>query len=192
MDRYCTPRSQVVHQARQVSTGSLSLPDGHSQGVQGQVGAHWPVGGLPADDPPRVHVGHESHIDPPAEGAYIGGGTSRLRGNVGDPQPTRGKRLEVALDQVGRALLSRRAARGARGPGTADAAQAQVAHEAHGRCTGPRDRHRDARQFRVGPVSRASCGPPAPSSWFLWTLDISALRASSRRLLALGGRLRRA
>ena len=53
-----------------------------------------------------------------------------MRGNVGDPQPTRGKRLEVALDQVGRALLSRRAARGARGPGTADAAQAQVAHEA--------------------------------------------------------------
>ena len=73
-----------------------------------------------------------------------------MRGNVGDPQPTRGKRLEVALDQVGRALLSRRAARGARGPGAADAAQAQVAHEAHGRYCGPRDRHRDARQPRVG------------------------------------------
>ena len=38
MDRYCTPRSQVVYQARQVSTGSFPLPDGHSQGVQGQVG----------------------------------------------------------------------------------------------------------------------------------------------------------
>ena len=33
-------------------------------------------------------------------------------------------------DEVGRALLSRCAARGARGPGTADAAQAQVCHEA--------------------------------------------------------------
>ena len=116
------PTVGVMHQARQVSTGSLSLPDGHLKGVQGQVGAHWPVGGLPADDPPRVHVGHESHIDPPGEGAYVGGGTSRLRGNVGDPQPTRGEGLEVALDQVGRALLSRRAARGARGPGAADAA----------------------------------------------------------------------
>ena len=36
MDLYCTPRSQVMHQARQVSTGSLSLPYGHSQGVQGR------------------------------------------------------------------------------------------------------------------------------------------------------------
>ena len=122
MDLYCTPRSQVVHQARQVGPLTFPLPDGHLKGAGGQVGARWPVGGLPADDPPRVHVGHESHIDPPREGAYIGGGTSRLRGNVGDPQPTRSKRLEVALDQVGRALLSRRAARGARGPGTADAA----------------------------------------------------------------------
>ena len=47
-------------------------PDGHSQGVQGQVGVQ-AGGGLPADDPPGVHVGHESHIDPPGEGAYIGG-----------------------------------------------------------------------------------------------------------------------
>ena len=35
-------------------------------------------------------------------------------------------------------------------------------------------------------------GPQHRDSWFLWTLDISALRISSRRLLALGGRLRRA
>ena len=120
----CTyaPRSQVMHQVREISPLTFPLPDGHLQGVQGQVGAHWPVGGLPADDPPRVHVGHESHIDPPGEGAYIGGGTSRLRGNVGDPQLIGSKRLEVALDQVSRALLSRRAARGARGPGAPDAA----------------------------------------------------------------------
>ena len=32
-----------MHQARQVSTGSFPLPDGHLKGVQGQVGAHWPV-----------------------------------------------------------------------------------------------------------------------------------------------------
>ena len=119
----------MVHQARQVGPLTFPLPDGHLKGVQGQVGVQ-AGGGLPADDPPRVHVGHESHIDPPGEGAYIGGGTSRSRGNVGDPQPTRGKGLEVAPDQVGRTLLSRRTARGAREPGASDTAQTQVAHEA--------------------------------------------------------------
>ena len=71
----CTyaPRSQVMHQVREISPLTFPLPDGHLQGVQGQVGAHWPVGGLPADDPPREDVGHENHIDPPGEGAYIGG-----------------------------------------------------------------------------------------------------------------------
>ena len=52
-----------------------------------------------------------------------------MRGNVGDPQPTRGKRLEVALDQVGRALLSRCAARGARGLGASDTVQTQIGHQ---------------------------------------------------------------
>lgn len=64
MARYCTPRSQVVYQARQVNALAPALPDSHFQGVQGQVSAHWPVGGLPDDDPPRVHVSHENHIDP--------------------------------------------------------------------------------------------------------------------------------
>ena len=162
MDLYCTPRSQVVHQARQVSTGSFPLPGGHLKGVQGQVCEHWSVGGLPAHDSPREDIGDEGDVDPPGEGAYVGGGTSRLRGNVGDLQLVRPERVEMPFDEVGRALLSRRAARGARGPGATDAAQAQVAHEPHGRCTGPRDRHRDAQRPQVGPVSRASCGPPAP------------------------------
>ena len=77
-----------------------------SQGVRGQVGAHWPVGGLPADEPPGVHVGDEGDVDPPGEGAYVGGGTSRLRGNVGDPQLVRPERAEMPFDEVGRALLS--------------------------------------------------------------------------------------
>ena len=181
-----------MHQARETSPGAFPLPDGHLEGVQGQVGAHWPAGGLPADDPPRVHVGDESHTDPPREGAYTGGGTSRLRGNVGDPQLVRPERVETPFDEVGRALVLRHRARRSGRPGASDTAQAQDTHEPHGRYNGPRDRHRDARQSRVGPASRASCGPPAPSSWFLRTLDISALRASSRRLLAPGGRLRRA
>ena len=159
---------EVVHQAREISPLTFPPPDGHLQDVQGQVGVQT-RGGLPADDPARVHVGHESHIDPPGEGAYIGGGTSRLRGNVGDPQPTRGKHLEVAPDQVGRTLLSRRAARGARGLGTSDAAQAQVAHEAFdgtaGHVTGtvtlgdirsaPHHVHLAGPQHRVA----GSCGP---------------------------------
>ena len=169
MDLYCTPRSQVMHQAREISPLTFPLPDGHSQGVQGQVGTHWPVGGLPADDPPGVHVGDEGDVDPPREGAYIGGGTSRLRGNVGDPQPIRGEGLEVALDQVGRTLLSRRAARGARGLGASDSAQTQVTHEAFdgtaGHVTGtvtlgdlgsaPHRVHLAGPQHRVA----GSCGP---------------------------------
>ena len=79
IDLYCTPRSQVMHQTRQVGPLTFTLPDGHLQGVQGQVGVQ-ACGGLPADDPPRVHVGDEGAVDPPGEGAYIGGGTSRLRG----------------------------------------------------------------------------------------------------------------
>jgi len=71
----CTyaPRSQVMHQAREISPLTFPPPDGHLQGVQGQVGARWPVGGLPANDPPGVHVGHESHIDPPGERTHVGG-----------------------------------------------------------------------------------------------------------------------
>ena len=192
MDRYCTPRSQVVHQARQVSTGSFPLPDGHLQGVQGQVGARWPVGGLPADDPPRVHVGDEGDVDLPGERTHVGGGTSRLRGNVGDPQLVRPERAEMPFDEVGWALLSRRAARGSRGPGASDAAQTQVAHEpfdgAPGHVTGTVTLGGlRAVEYRVH-----LAGPQHRGSWFLWTLDISALRISSRRLLALGGRLRRA
>ncbi len=82
MDLYCTPRSQVVHQARQLGSLTFSLPDGRLQGVQGQVGVQ-AGGGLPADDSLGVHVGDEGDVDPPREGAYKGGGTSRLRRNVG-------------------------------------------------------------------------------------------------------------
>ena len=89
-----------------------------------------PAGGLPADEPPRVHVSHESHIAPPGEGTNIGGGTSRLRGNVGNPQLIRPESAEMPFDKVGRALLPRSAARGARGLGASDSAQAQVCHEA--------------------------------------------------------------
>ena len=130
MDLYRAPRSQVVHQARQVSTGSFPLPDGHLKGVQGQVGAHWPTGGLPAHDSPREDIGDEGDVDPPGEGAYVGGGTSRLRGNVGDPQLVRPERVEMPFDEVGRALLLWSRARRSGRLGASDTAQAQVCHEA--------------------------------------------------------------
>ena len=41
----------------------------------------------------------EATYSHPEKARYIGRGTSRSRGNVGDPQPTRGKHLEVAPDQ---------------------------------------------------------------------------------------------
>ena len=113
-------------------------------------------------------------------------------GNVGDPQLVRPERAEIPFDEVGRALLSRCTARGARGPGAADAAQTQVAHEAFdgapGHVTGT------VTLGGLGSVEHYMhlAGPQHRGSWFLWTLDISALRVSSRRLLALGGRLRRA
>jgi hypothetical protein len=112
-----------------------------------------------------------------------------LRGNAGDPQPTRGEGLEVALDQVSRALLSRRAARGARGPGASDAAQTQVAPEAFdgapGHVTGT------VTLGGLGSVEHYMhlAGPQHRGSWFLWTLDISALKISSRNDLADRGRV---
>ena len=109
-----------MHQARQVSTGSFPLPDGHLKGVQGQVGVQ-ASGGLPAHDSPREDISDEGDVDPPGERTHVG--------DVGDPQLVRPERAEMPFDEVGRALLSRRAARGARGLGTADAAQAQVCHE---------------------------------------------------------------
>ena len=98
------PTVGVMHQARQVSTGSFPLPDGHLKGVQGQVGVQ-AGGGLPAHDSPREDIGDEGDVDPPGEGAYVGGGTSRLRGNVGDPQLVRPERADMPFDEVGRALV---------------------------------------------------------------------------------------
>ena len=152
------PTVGVMDQAGQVSSGSFPLRGGHLKGVQGQVGVQ-AGGGLPPHDPPREHVGDKGDVHPPREGAHVS--------DVGDPQFIRGEGLEMAPDQLGRALLPRPAARGARGLGAPDTVQTQVAREPHGRYTGPHDRRRDARQSQGGPASRASCKPPAPSSWFL-------------------------
>ena len=82
-----------------------------------------------------------------------------MRGNVGDPQLVRPERADMPFDEVGRALVLWSRARRSGRLGASDTAQTHNPHEPHGRCTGPHDRHRDARQPRVGPASRASCGP---------------------------------
>ena len=120
-------------------------------------------------------------------------GVSRLQGNVGDPQVIRPERVEMPFDEVGLALLSRCAARGAWGLGAADAAQAQVAHEPFDGTAGHVTGTVTLDGLGSAPHHVHLAGPQHRGSWFLWTLDISALRIfSSRRLLALGGRLRRA
>ncbi len=61
-----------MNQPREIGPLTFPLPDDHSQGIQGQVRVQT-RGSLPADDPPRAHVSHESHINLPGEGAYIEG-----------------------------------------------------------------------------------------------------------------------
>ena len=98
----------------------------------------------------------------------------------------------MPFDEVGRALLSRCAARGAWGPGASDAVQAQVCHEAFDGAPGHVTGTVTLSDLGSAPHYVHLVGPKNRGSWLLWTLDISALKASLHRLLALGGRLRRA
>ena len=164
-----------MHQARQVNTLAPALPDSHCSG-RPEPGWCTLAGGLPADDPPGVHVGGRRRRRPIRRRCARRRGASLLRGNVGDPQPTRGEGLEVAPNQVGRTLLSRRTARGARRPGASDAAQAQVAHEAFDGTAGHVTGTVTLGALRAAPQHVHLAGPQHRGSWFLWTLDISALK----------------
>ena len=157
------PAVGVMHQARQLGSLTFSLPDGHSQGVQGQVGAQ-AGGGLSAHDSPREDIGDEGDVDPYREGAYVGGGASRLRGNVGDSQLVRPESVEMPFDETGWALLSRCAARGARGLGAADAVQAQVAHEPLDGTPGHVTGTVTPGALRSAPHHVRPMGPPAPAT----------------------------
>ena len=104
--RYCTSRSQVAHQAGQVSTDSLSLPVGHLKGVQGQVGAHCPVGGPPPHDPPReARQSRKPHRPTPRKCARRRGYLPRSGGMSAGPQLVRPENAEMPFDEVGRALV---------------------------------------------------------------------------------------
>jgi len=99
------PAVGVVDQAGQVGALAPARPDGHFQGVQGQVRVQ-ARGGLPADDPPGVDVRHEGHVHPAAESTHIC--------DVRHPQLVRPESGEMPVHQVGRALLPRRGPGGAR------------------------------------------------------------------------------
>ncbi len=70
-----------------------TLAEGHVEGVEHQAGAQM-VGHGPADDAPAEDVEHHSKIEEAGRGRDVG--------NVGDPQMVGRRRLEVAIDQVGR------------------------------------------------------------------------------------------
>lgn len=102
----------------------VALPDSHVQSIKGQVGVQARQGGLPVHDPTRVHIRDESDVHPPRQRSEVGGGTSRLRGNVGDLRLIGLECREVAACQVRDPLLTRCAARRAGRLGPADALSA--------------------------------------------------------------------
>jgi len=71
----------------------LAAPDGHFQGVQGQVGAQRP-GGPPAHDEAAEGIDDQGHVHEAGPAGYIG--------QIRDPQLVRSGRREVSLDQVSR------------------------------------------------------------------------------------------
>jgi hypothetical protein len=108
----------------------LATPDGHLQGVQGQVGAERP-GGLPADQVAAEGVDDQGHIDKAGPGRHIG--------QISDPQLIGSLRGGVPLHQVGWPRGARIRRGGPLGLATADAFQAQLAHRPLHRAAGHRD-----------------------------------------------------
>jgi hypothetical protein len=72
---------------------ALAPPEGHLEGIEGEVGAQM-RGGLPADDEAAVGVEDERYVDEARPGAHVG--------EVGEPEAVRGDGREVALDEAGR------------------------------------------------------------------------------------------
>ena len=82
----------VMDQAGQVEAGAAAVEHGHLERVDREIGAQRP-GGLPADDHPGEHVDDERDVDPAGVGLDVG--------QIGDPQPVRGRRPELALNHIG-------------------------------------------------------------------------------------------
>jgi hypothetical protein len=106
-----------MHQAIQLG---LPAPDGHLQGVRGQVGAQV-AGQLPADQQPTVGVDDERGVAEARPGPY--------RGQVGDPELVGPLGGDVAADQVGGPLGLRIAHRGPLRLAAHDALQAKLTQQ---------------------------------------------------------------
>jgi len=106
-----------MHQALQVP---LSLPDGHLQCVQGQVGPQRPRG-LPADEEAAEGIHDEGHIDKARPGRHVG--------EIGDPQLVGPAGREVPLHQVGGSDGGRIGRGGPPGLAAAHALQAKLTHQ---------------------------------------------------------------
>jgi hypothetical protein len=118
---------RVMHQPLQLG---LPAPDSHLQRVQGQVGAKRPRG-LPADDEAAERVDDEGHVHE--------AGPSRHIGEIGNPQLVGSLRGEVTIYQVGWPGGGRIRRGGPASLATADALQAQLAHQPLHRAAGHRD-----------------------------------------------------
>lgn len=97
----------VVDNIFHVPARSLTSPYRMLDRVEHQRGRHRSAG-APADDPARVSVDHERHVDPARPGRHIR--------HVGHPQPVRCRRRELALHQILRPLSGRIGDRGAFDP----------------------------------------------------------------------------
>jgi len=115
---------RVMHQPLQLG---LAVPDGHLQGVQGQVSAQRPRG-LPAHDEAAERIDDEGHVDEPRPGRHIG--------QIRNPQPVGSLCGEVAIHQVGWPRGGRIGCGGPVGLATNRAPQPQLAHEALHRAAG--------------------------------------------------------
>lgn len=88
---------RVVHEAVEVVACPGAVPDGHFEGVDGQVGSQRDRG-LPADDHAGVHIDDECGVYPAGVGLDIR--------QVGHPEPVGCRRLEAAFDQVSGPVLA--------------------------------------------------------------------------------------
>src|SRR5579859_2739825 len=76
-----------------------TVPDGHLEGIEGQVGSERGAD-PPADDRPAEGVDDERAVDEPGPGPNVG--------QVGDPQAVGSRRAEDPLHEVSRALADER------------------------------------------------------------------------------------
>ena len=159
----------------QPGEGLGAAPDGHLQGVQGEVGAQR-GGDAPADDAPRVHVGDERRVGEPAPRGDVG--------DVGDPQLVGSVGDEAALDEIGLGGWAIGGDRRASPPASGAAGQAHVAHQAfHRAASHPHTVTVELAPHLAGPVD-AVVGGMDPSNRRLHGLVAEVTLA---RLAPLGG-----